>query len=279
MTASEREPRRPASREQASGERASQDGVARRSAHVHPPTSNTSREGATAVSASCEPELFAYRNVIRSSQLRQIIAPGQRLGYRLIQGMAIDDSRPLANGHNLLSRNGFQGLNPSARPAHIEAVHGRRAAKAEVHAHVVLPEVARPGAHLADKPPRSRPSPSPSPRCRPGCSGALAAVTSSALPERASPSLREQVGRLSVVADQQIQIAVVVDVAGSRALCSPSPAPNPGPDCRPTSVKRPFPSFRSRRLRCAYRDVDLKRPALSRTCPLAIARSRSASLS
>ena len=67
--------------------------------------------------------------------------------------MAIDDSRPLGNGHNLLSRNPFHSLNPPARPPDIETIHGRRAPEAEVYSHVILPEVARPGTHLADKSP------------------------------------------------------------------------------------------------------------------------------
>ena len=61
-----------------------------------------------------------------------MIPPGQRLGYRLIQGMAIDDARPLGDGHNLLSRHAFHSLNPPARPPDFQAIHHRRAPQAEM---------------------------------------------------------------------------------------------------------------------------------------------------
>jgi hypothetical protein len=61
-----------------------------------------------------------------------MIPPTYGLGYRLFQGMPVNDAGALGYGDNLLSRHVFQILNLPARPPDFQAIHHGPASEAKV---------------------------------------------------------------------------------------------------------------------------------------------------
>lgn len=105
----------------------------------------------------------------------------------------------------------------SSRPAHLASAprvdRPRSRAQPEVHAKIALPQITRPGPHLANEA-------SASDRCRHPGANRVPVALPPAQPDKqgmsrtTAPLVAQQIRRLSVVADQQIKVAVVVDIPG-----------------------------------------------------------------
>src|SRR4029450_3784259 len=125
---------------------------------------------------------------------------------------SIDDAFALLNGDDLIGGDTGEGLDCAARPQDLQTVDGRRLTQPEVSPQIVLPKVAGTRLYLAQLP-------------------ALADRTHQARARRAAIALgadrtdeegvacvaalvQQQRCGVAVVGDQQIEVAVVVDVAG-----------------------------------------------------------------
>ena len=118
----------------------------------------------------------------------------------------------------------------AVRPANLQSIDLRRRAEAEVHAQIVLRQIARAGLHLAHlrraagrERGRGRRSRCDCSRCPP------AGRARRWFP--APPSLRSSSAWPPLLVTQQIEIAVVVDVAGGERRGRRVSTAKPGPDC------------------------------------------------
>jgi hypothetical protein len=146
----------------------------------------------------------------------------------------------LADRDDLIRFDVLEDLGRSARPSHLESIDPGRRSEAKVLPLIVLAKMARSCIHFAhlgadcDRQPQLR-AYAITIASLPNCSNEQRAATGTLI--------AEEVRRLPIVRDEEIQIAIVVDVARYQATTD-LPVGEAGSALRLTSAKRPGETFR-----------------------------------
>src|SRR2546428_593050 len=122
-----------------------------------------------------------------------------------------NDTAAFANRDDVVDRHVLQRVDPTGWPSHLEAVGARGGAESQVDPRIVLAEIARARLHLTHLGAPSGRETQPRPDAV-----AVALDADRTDDERVlsiAAVVAKKVGGLPVVRDQQIEVAVVVDVA------------------------------------------------------------------